>query len=141
MATRQLLRALKDNLSEGTPFYGLFDADPDGLDIFRCYVVGSRALFQDIGLNLPEMMWLGISLSDIELDSAVPLTSRDRIKAQAMLNKQEWYESHLVHAEFRSMLQNMLVLNVKAEIQALEDNSQNLFTWLEHKMSNRSSQH
>lgn len=140
MATQHFLRALKDHLDKDVPFYGLFDADPDGLDIFRCYAVGSRALFQEIGLNLPEMIWLGLGLSDITLDSSVPLTVRDRTKAQAMLNKQEWNESHLVHLGFRNMLQNMLVLNVKAEIQALEDTSQDLFTWLELRIADRSSQ-
>lgn len=114
--------------------YGLFDADADGLDIMRCYSVGSKALAQEVEFCVPELKWLVIDLKGLNPDDLIPLTTRDRGKALSMLTKSEQYKSCQFVDMYCETLQQILMLNCKAEIQSLENNSRQLIVWLELKI-------
>jgi meiotic recombination protein SPO11 len=89
---------------------------------------------------VPEMQWLGIRtddvLADVQDDEAVlKLTARDRRKAVAMLERLSGEaEAGVVGEQCRIELQKMLVLNVKAEIQILEDRPGGVHGWLDRKI-------
>ena len=104
----------------------------------QIYRLGSRALAHEQACSVPEMKWLGVNLDDmlggVSDDSAVlKLSSRDRDKARSTLGKLVMYEDR-VQRECFAELQRMLVLNVKAEIQILEERQGGLDRWLEGKI-------
>ena len=110
---------------------GLFDYDPYGVDILKCYKIGSKASAGEAALAIPEMRWIGVKGEDIlTADFGMPLMPADRIKAQKLM------EGMMVDdvvatgiMECRDELQRMLMLNKKAEIQSLD-----VVRWLEGKM-------
>lgn len=121
--------------------FGLFDGDPDGLDIYRNYRVGSKRLSQEANCNLPEMKWLGVNIEEflehaVVMNEAVRLTDRDRHRMTSMLGRKEFEfsngrtESNTSAMKQRTMLQYMLMLNVKMEIQAVEKAPGGLCGWL-----------
>jgi meiotic recombination protein SPO11 len=111
---------------------GLFDYDPYGIDILKCYQVGSKASAK---LAIPEMRWIGIKSQDLG-DGTMTLSQADRVRAQnllgVMLGEGEVQSSV---AECVSELQRMLMLNVKAEIQVLDTDAGAMMCWLEDKMT------
>lgn len=110
------------------------------MEIFRCFHSGSPKLQQDCDCNLPEMRWLGIDLcqhvGDLRtMNQAVSLTSRDRARAMSMLSRPGIQEHGVQNMRQKRMLQNMLMLGVKLEIQALDQAAdRGLCGWLEGKM-------
>ena len=110
---------------------GLFDYDPYGVDILKCYKIGSKASAGEAALAIPEMRWIGVKAEDIlTTDSGMPLTPADRSKAHRLM------EGTMVDKmmatgikQCRDELQRMLMLNRKAEIQSLD-----VGRWLEGKM-------
>lgn len=135
LATRRFLSIITNALGENVPVYGLFDLDPDGLEIMRCYAVGSRALAQEVAFSVPNINWLGVMLEDIASEDCVPLTARDRSKAYTMLAKSSWCQGCPGIHSYKETLQKMLVLGVKAEIQALEGGLNLWMNWLVLAMS------
>jgi meiotic recombination protein SPO11 len=132
LATRQFLRTAIDSSTFHGPILGLFDYDPYGIDILKCYRVGSKASAK---LAIPEMKWIGIKSQDVG-DGAMALSQADRVRAhnllEVMLAKGD-VGSKL--AECVSELQRMLMLNVKAEIQILDNDARVMMSWLEDKMT------
>ncbi|QDS68603.1 hypothetical protein FKW77_000913 [Venturia effusa] len=141
IATRSLLRSLVTpsprNHMQHFPLYGLMDFDPDGLDILSTYKHGSKALaHQNAELALPSIQWLGVKSSHIgqetdlhQTQGLLRLSARDRRKATSMLEREQFAEDG-AEPEWRTELQVMLMLNVKAEIQLLEARSDGLVGWL-----------
>ena len=116
---------------------GLFDFDPYGVDILKCYRIGSKASAGQKALAIPEMRWTGLKSEDIVgLETgSMPLSQADRAKAQKLLDgllMEDVVASDMV--ECRSELQKMLMLNMKAEIQALDAGLGGTHAWLESKM-------
>jgi meiotic recombination protein SPO11 len=128
----------------------LFDNDPDGIRILKCYLYGSKALAQEQVCILPEMEWIGLKSEDLvtfiggenlSLPLSIPLSIRDRAVAISMLSSEEWRdeEGYLLpglndcHVELR----RMLWLNLKAEIQILDNVADGLYGWLTRKLSVR----
>ncbi len=139
LSTRRFLRALGDHkgwkVHARPPILGLFDADPDGINIMQIYRQGSHSLPHETELNVPEIQWLGIRAADVLAEvqndeSVLKLTARDRKKAVAMLGRLNWESEAGVDEQCRIELQKMLVLNIKAEIQLLEDRPGGLEGWL-----------
>jgi meiotic recombination protein SPO11 len=105
----------------------------------QIYRQGSHSLPNERELNVPEMQWLGVRVDDILPDvqddeSVLKLTARDRRKAVAML---DWSSSGTideVDQECKIELQKMLMLNIKAEMQILEDRPWALERWLDRTM-------
>lgn len=126
VATRAFLRYLSfpspQNGFCSPPVYGLADYDPDGLAILLVYQNGSLALqHENEGLIVPQLRRLGLSrehlvnLSD-DLHASqglLELTERDRNKAKKMLERGR-------EKELQITLQEMLLTNLKAELQILD---------------------
>ncbi|KAI0599287.1 Spo11/DNA topoisomerase VI subunit A [Biscogniauxia sp. FL1348] len=159
LATRQLLNLLHAAFPR-LPFYALVDFDPDGLAIMRTYKCGSLALNHEENITLPSLSWLGPKSHDILsrssyvysgnssqnitpnhdsppnlLEVSSVLTVMDRKKGVRLLGKlvaeldQDGSEEDLV-----CELQIMLILNIKAEIQAI-DEAGDMTGWLDNKLS------
>jgi meiotic recombination protein SPO11 len=119
------------------PVFGLFDYDPYGIDILKCYRSGSKVSAREADLNLPNMHWLGIRSADVvgltSTSALLSLTQSDRRRAtklmQSMLSVTGEVPDEL--NECRSELQSMLLLGCKAEIQILGDG---IGRWTEQKM-------
>ncbi|KAF9761256.1 hypothetical protein IL306_003903 [Fusarium sp. DS 682] len=137
------------------PLLGLFDYDPDGVKIFRCYRYGSERLSHEADLGVPALQWLGItsahlsrdhngtssgnfgppnqlSITSIQCrDPVTYLNGRERATAISTLKKINQYSPHEIEAlELRRELQLMTMLGIKAEIEWL-DESGNLCSWLD----------
>ncbi|OJJ95504.1 hypothetical protein ASPACDRAFT_47860 [Aspergillus aculeatus ATCC 16872] len=146
--TRAFVRRLYDESrrrqsSKRIRFYALVDGDPDGMAIMSTYKYGSLAYaHENSALNCPEIHWLGLRTSDIVTgvdpsgnDALLSLTPRDRKKILAMLaNNPEWAVDG-PEQEARSELLQMLMLNVKAEMQILYDGNGGLVRWLDRRMT------
>jgi meiotic recombination protein SPO11 len=132
--------------------YALVDLDPDGIAILSTYKYSSYRLAHEevaptetLGLSLPNIRWLGVKSHHMsrtpvgdshtgasampELQGLMKLTARDRLKAMRML---EWDLCAVdgPEQEWRQELQSMLMLNVKAEMQILDDLPRGLVSWL-----------
>lgn len=143
LSTRRFLRFICDHTASTSqpcpPILGLFDADPDGINIMQIYRQGSHSLPHEHTLNLSEMKWLGVRAEDIlaglrDDEAVLRLTARDRRKAVAMLEKLSQEDGSRIDEQCNVELQRMLQLNIKAEIQILEDRPDGLQGWLDSKM-------
>ncbi|KAB8219730.1 meiotic recombination protein spo11 [Aspergillus novoparasiticus] len=124
-------------------FYGLVDSDPDGMAIMSTYKYGSMAHTNQNGrLNIPCLWWLGLRTSDVV--SGAPsnddwalnrLTVRDRTKIVNMLSNNPVWAAEGPELEWRAELQQMLMLNLKAEIEILYDWDGGLEGWIDQKMT------
>lgn len=145
MASRALLKRLStcDSNHNGIApvIYGLVDYDPDGLAILSTYRHGSAALSHEHRqLATPRMRWLGLRSGDIVASVAekashtlLSLTVRDRKKAMNMLR---WSAIDVEDGQYdlRRELQIMLMLNMKAEIEAVDEAEGSLTGWLSTKL-------
>lgn len=143
LATRRFLRSICDQEtwihSPQPPVFGLFDADPDGVNIMQIYRHGSHSLPHEHELNVPEMQWLGMRADDVLADvqddeSVLRLIARDRRKAVSMLERLRTWSEERFDEQCRLELQKMLMLNMKAEIQIFEDRPGGLDGWLDDKI-------
>lgn len=155
VASRQFLRQLGNNAPQ-IPMFVLVDLDPDGIAILSTYKYGSyRLMHEDVALmntpalSLPNVRWLGVksdnmSLSLVgehgtkrkmihQLQGLMRLTMRDRTKATRMLEWDLCGEDGL-ERDWRRELQWMLMLNVKAEMQVLDELSGGLVSWLSDQL-------
>lgn len=125
------------------PIFGLMDFDPDGINIISTYKHGSWRLSHENGhLNVPRIQWLGIQSSDLisrngDDDTAgfglLRLSIRDRKRAMKMLRKDTWAENG-PETEWRREVQVMLMLNIKAEMEILNERTGGMEAWLEEKL-------
>ncbi|KAJ4256725.1 endodeoxyribonuclease [Fusarium torreyae] len=144
------------------PIMGLFDYDPDGVKILRCYRYGSDRLSHEANLGTQALQWLGIKSTHLVQDytshssvgsgpssqsSQVSITStscrdpvsylsvRERTMAASILKKIASSSTHDIETcEMKRELQLMIVLGVKAEIEWL-DESGDLCSWLDGEIS------
>lgn len=105
----------------------------------QIYRQGSHSLPNERELNVPEMQWLGVRVDDIladvqDDDSVLKLSARDKRKAVAMLDWSSSETTDKVDEQCKMELQKMLMLNIKAEIQILEDRPWAIERWLDRKM-------
>ncbi|KAF2179806.1 DNA topoisomerase IV, alpha subunit [Zopfia rhizophila CBS 207.26] len=155
LATRAFLRHLVD-LSPHIPTYALVDFDPDGIAIMSTYKHGSYALAHENvttkdthaksrPLSLPQLCWLGVmshqvsrtpvtesdtdNCAIVDAPGLMRLTPRDRKKARRMLDSEVCAE-HGPEPGWRQGLQAMLMLNIKAEMQILEEQPGGLASWV-----------
>jgi meiotic recombination protein SPO11 len=117
---------------------GIFDCDQDGIAIMQTYRQGSIALAHEESSTIPEMRWLGVRLDDVVAgamtrEPLLPLTLIDRARIRAMLARQS-SDADTFQQQCFSELQKMLALNVKAEIQTLDDRQGGLVQWLEERI-------
>ena len=87
---------------------------------------------------IPEIEWLKMRLNDafegaMADEPLLPLTLIDREWIRAMLARQSTSLDN-VQQQCRSELQEMLVLNLKAEIQLSDDRPGGLVDWLEDRI-------
>ncbi|OOF94377.1 hypothetical protein ASPCADRAFT_398009 [Aspergillus carbonarius ITEM 5010] len=143
--TRAFIRKLfdcRDQSTQKPQFYALVDSDPDGMAIMATYKYGSVAFaHENRNLNIPDLHWLGLRTSDVTAgadphgdDALIHLTGRDRKKAIAMLGKNPVWAADGPEQEWRAELQQMLMLNVKAETEILYDGDGGLVGWLDRRM-------
>lgn len=108
------------------------------------YKYGSWNLSHETAKHtVPYMRWLGVQSADLVHAGGdestrsdrglLPLSARDRGKATAMLKKHPLLE-HGPEGVWRSELQVMLMLGLKAEMELLEDREGGLERWLEGKL-------
>ncbi|KAH7071481.1 Spo11/DNA topoisomerase VI subunit A [Paraphoma chrysanthemicola] len=151
VASRAFLRIIA-NQAPHLPIHCLVDLDPDGIAILSTYKYGSyRLAHEDValsatpGLSLPTIRWLGVKshhvsrtpvgecntspTTRLDLQGLMRLTARDRSKASRML---EWDLCAEDGSEqgWRSEMQTMLMLNIKAEMQILDELPGGLVSWL-----------
>ncbi|EXJ91992.1 hypothetical protein A1O3_00542 [Capronia epimyces CBS 606.96] len=145
LATRYFLRFLLDNAHTPIQIFGLFDWDPDGIMILKCYLYGSKNLAQEHCSIVPEMRWIGVKAEDITTlghahGELLPLSMRDRAIAASMLASEEWRndtgEMLPGLQEGIADLQRMLMLGRKAEIQILGYGDDGIEPWLVKKLRN-----
>ncbi|KAM0078182.1 endodeoxyribonuclease [Fusarium odoratissimum] len=154
LSTRSFLNFVHTQYPQ-LPLLGLFDYDPDGIKILRCYRHGSERLSHEADLGIEALRWLGIrsvhlsrghtntSLSNYGQPSHVSITSiqcrdpvtylngRERAAAISTLKKISLHSpNELEGSELRLELQLMIMLGVKAEIEWL-DESGDLCSWLD----------
>ncbi|KAJ4024431.1 endodeoxyribonuclease [Fusarium irregulare] len=140
------------------PILGLFDYDPDGVKIMRCYRDGSDRLGHETDLNIQGLQWLGIKSAHLFRDftgatsapvsqsSQTSITStscrdpvtymntRERNAAISTLKKvSDSSNSDIEVSETVHELQVMMALGVKAEIEWL-DESGDLCSWLDDEI-------
>lgn len=148
LATRRFLRAIYEheafNRRTSPPVFGIFDADPDGINIMQIYRQGSRSLPHERAFSIHEMQWLGVWTEDIfsgaqDDEPTLKLTPRDRRKAVAMMKTLDVQSVDRVDEQCRVELQKMLILNIKAEVQILEDRNGGLERWLRRKLKKQLS--
>ncbi|RKF57914.1 Meiotic recombination protein SPO11 [Golovinomyces cichoracearum] len=130
--TRRFLHCLHTRYTE-TPIYALMDFDPDGIGIMATYKHGSMNSVCQKNINIPTIEWLGIKSHDflrkkITLQGLQSLSGRDRRLASAMIERAK-------DREWKSELQIMLMLNLKAEIQIL-GGADLLCRWLDFNLLN-----
>lgn len=95
VVTRELLRALSDQLGPSIPLLCMVDADPHGIQILSTYKLGSAALrFDAESLAVPELEWLGVKGTEwdqmgVERSRLLALTKADRKKALDMVRRKE----------------------------------------------------
>ncbi|KAH7191988.1 Spo11/DNA topoisomerase VI subunit A [Fusarium flagelliforme] len=137
---------------------GLFDYDPDGVKIMRCYRDGSNRLGHETDLNIQGLQWLGIKSAHLFRDftgarsapasqsSQTSITStacrdpvtymstRERKATFSTLKKVSDSSSNEIEvSETVHELQMMMALGVKAEIEWL-DESGDLCSWLDDEI-------
>ncbi|RKF78001.1 Meiotic recombination protein SPO11 [Golovinomyces cichoracearum] len=130
--TRRFLHCLHTRYTK-TPIYALMDFDPDGIGIMATYKHGSMNSVCQKNINIPTIEWLGIKSHDflrkkITLQGLQNLSGRDRRLASAMIERAK-------DLEWKSELQIMLMLNLKAEIQIL-GGADLLCRWLDFNLLN-----
>ncbi|KAL9573652.1 hypothetical protein ACKAV7_002196 [Fusarium commune] len=118
------------------PLLGLFDYDPDGVKILRCYRHGSERLSHEADLGIEALRNYGqpshVSITSIQCrDPVTYLNGRERAAAISTLKKISMHSpNELEGSELRLELQLMIMLGVKAEIEWL-DESGDLCSWLD----------
>lgn len=160
LVTRSFLHKVHST-RPAVPIYALVDYDPDGVNIFRCYKWGSAALEHEEDVKLPSLQWLGIKSCDLHdipsqrqvtshfnhgahtqeplpwagpFNRLLRLTQRDRKLAVKLLGDFAREMNHGVDAaEALGEVQKMLMMNVKAEIQAMNDEG-DIAGYLERKL-------
>ncbi|RHZ68170.1 hypothetical protein CDV55_104697 [Aspergillus turcosus] len=151
LSTRAFVRRLLDETrhlpeEEAPRFYALVDSDPDGMAIMSTYKYGSMAHARDNEkLNVSKLHWLGLRTSDVIRgadsfgdEAFIRLSPRDRKKAIAMLSNNPVWAENGPEQEWRAELQQMLMLNLKAEIEILYDRQEGLEGWIDRKMTTSS---
>ncbi|PGH09411.1 hypothetical protein AJ80_07686 [Polytolypa hystricis UAMH7299] len=149
--TRAFLRLLSTPRNS-PPIYILVDSDPDGIAIMSTYKYGSVAqLHENANLNVPTLEWLGLRASDTGCcgsgggatntntmgggdEALIPLTLRDRKKARAMLERSPVFAEDGPERRWRTELQHMLMVNVKAEIEVLYEREGGIERWLDRSL-------
>jgi meiotic recombination protein SPO11 len=148
LSTRAFVRRLLDETrhhpEETAPrFYALVDSDPDGMAIMSTYKYGSMAHARDNEkLNVSKLGWLGLRTSDViggadsfGDEAFIRLSPRDRKKAIAMLSNNPVWAEDGPEQEWRAELQQMIMLNLKAEIEILYNRQEGLEGWIDKKMT------
>ncbi|KAF7586752.1 hypothetical protein BBP40_008372 [Aspergillus hancockii] len=146
LSTRAFVRKIFENRHQSggnLPFFALVDSDPDGMALMSTYKYGSVAHIGENGrLNVPCLWWLGLRTSDVVAGAAcnddealMRLTARDRKKIIAMLSNNPVWAAVGPELEWRAELQQMLMLNLKAELEILYDREEGLEGWIDQKMA------
>ncbi|KAI1435943.1 Spo11/DNA topoisomerase VI subunit A [Xylaria sp. CBS 124048] len=160
LPTRQFLHKLHAAFPQ-LPMYALVDFDPDGISIMLTYKNGSRMLRHEENATLNRLQWIGPRSSDIvgcgsgdlppsgPLNSrqlalpppgpdktTMPLKSRDRKLAVRLLTTTVEDDECIENMDYVRELQVMLLLNTKAEIQAV-DEAGDLTAWLDRALTER----
>ncbi|EAW14699.1 putative meiosis-specific topoisomerase Spo11 [Aspergillus clavatus NRRL 1] len=110
------------------------------------YKYGSMAHAHDNArLNVPGLRWMGLRTLDIiaTADRAgdgtlTQLTARDRKKAIGMMSNSPVLAADGPEQEWRAELQQMLMVNLKAELEILYDQEEGLEGWIDRKMATSS---
>ncbi|KAJ9227149.1 hypothetical protein DTO027B5_843 [Paecilomyces variotii] len=143
--TRAFIRLLSETKSfmQDTPrLYALVDSDPDGMAIMSTYKYGSMTqAHENARLNVSGICWLGLRTSDVVAgadpqgdEALMPLSVRDRQKAVAILRNNPVFSEDGPEPQWRTELQQMLMLNLKAETEVLYDRDLGLEGWIDQQI-------
>ena len=120
----------------------LADFDPDGMAVMSTYKHGSWNLSHESAqLLVPGLQWLGtrskdvlVGANDDDSKCLLRLSRRDRQKAKKMLENSAVFREDGEEVEWRRELQVMLMLNVKAEMEVLEEREGGMAGWVEGRL-------
>ncbi|EGE05342.1 meiotic recombination protein spo11 [Trichophyton equinum CBS 127.97] len=150
LSSREFLRLLSRHevcnskmISSPPPIFILVDSDPDGMAIMSTYKYGSMAqVHRNADLNMPSIQWVGLQASKMmsatnhtDMSSLVPMSQRDRKKAEAILKRNPSFAEDGPEPTWRKELQSLLVMNLKAELEILYELDGGMEGWLDRKMS------
>lgn len=121
------------------PLLALMDFDPDGFNIYGCYKYrATEVASAPITQALSRMQFIGLSSSHIDLfasghsaGSVMPLTPRDRTRAVNMLMHSKVSKEEALRLD----LQRMLMLDVKAELQHIDGEEEQLLAFLKSNIN------
>lgn len=110
--------------------------------IMSTYKYGSIAhLHENADLNVPSIEWLGLHTSEVAAatqdagdSSIMPLSSRDRKKATAMLTRTPVFSDDGPEPKWREELQRMLMMNSKIEIEIMYERPGGIEGWLDKRL-------
>ncbi|KAI9664245.1 MAG: hypothetical protein M1831_002424 [Alyxoria varia] len=157
ISTRQTLHRLSQAAllhNPRIPIHGLVDYDPDGLSILNIYRHGSQNYrHANDALTAPHMSWLGPRRGDIfpseasqGNDGLLQLTGRDRRTAKALLERSdggvEYNDGRDGGMEGEWLVDDlrvMLMLNMKAEIEALYARPGGFVQWVRTRLNEGTS--
>lgn len=104
------------------------------------YKYGSMAqAHENANLSVSSIQWIGLRSSDVTgwggavSSTSIPLSLRDRKKAQAMLRKSPIFTDEQ-EPGWKLELQRMLMINAKAEIEALYEYKEGFENWLNRRL-------
>uniref|UniRef100_A0A8R1DJB8 DNA topoisomerase (ATP-hydrolyzing) n=1 Tax=Caenorhabditis japonica TaxID=281687 RepID=A0A8R1DJB8_CAEJA len=118
ISTRNLVKFIAEK--RRLPVFGLFDADPHGIEIYLTYKYGAREQkAEGRGAFVPSLQWIGMFPSDfhhfpIDASQRLPLTSHDHVKLTRLIPRAIQLDEQKAAQELDWMLQNKCKLELES---------------------------
>ncbi|CDR32793.1 DNA topoisomerase (ATP-hydrolyzing) [Caenorhabditis elegans] len=118
IATRNVLKMLSEKRK--FPIYGLFDADPHGIEIYLTYKYGPTKEFAEgRGAFVPTIEWIGLFPTDfhrftIDQSQCLPLVRTDFVKIEKMIPRSIQLGEIVVTRELDWMIQNKFKMELES---------------------------
>ncbi|EFO93838.1 CRE-SPO-11 protein [Caenorhabditis remanei] len=118
ISTRNVLKMLSEKRK--LPIYGLFDADPHGIEIYLTYKYGAaKETAEGRGAFVSSIQWIGLFPTDfkrffIDPSQCLPLLRSDFVKIENMIPRSIQLGECLVTRELDWMIQNAFKLELES---------------------------
>ncbi|CAO4373929.1 unnamed protein product [Caenorhabditis nigoni] len=118
IATRNVLKMFGEK--KNFPIYGLFDADPHGIEIYLTYKYGAtKETAEGRGAFVPSIQWIGLFPTDfknffIDKSQQLPLIRSDYVKIENLIPRSIQLGEISVTRELDYMIQNPLKFELES---------------------------